>query len=84
MAMRRARAAAIGLAVLAGAAGCAGGPTVVQADPGGVALRWYNWQSSFADAAALAQEHCRSSGRSAVLASEFTDRDVTRARFDCR
>ena len=80
MAMRRVGAAIV-LAVLAG---CAGGPTIDRDDPGGVELHWYNWQSSFKDAADLARDHCKAHGKSAVLASEFTDRDVTRARFDCR
>jgi hypothetical protein len=90
MALTRLVSACLGIVLLAsGLAACADLPgvnrvEVAGSDANGITLRWYEWEGSFEQARAEAEAHCRTTGRHAELIEEFTDGDVSTARFACR
>jgi hypothetical protein len=70
---------------VAGCSGAPGGPPWVTAmSPDLVALRWYTNQTPVALAGAVAEAHCTSLGKTAVLASDEESGGAQIAQYDCR
>jgi hypothetical protein len=78
------RATAIAAGVALGLAACVGRIWRDEADANGLRLHWYTKEASIDEARAEAARYCRDRGKRAELRDEFTDRDVTVARFACR
>lgn len=76
--------AVLGLAMLAGAAGCAQGPSVLAESADRVTLRWYRWDADLLDASRVAADRCAARGRRAELLRVSSDYDVGLAEFSCR
>ncbi len=71
-------------AILLAVAGCSGPPWVTAVSPDLVALRWYANQTPIFATAAVAQAHCASLGKTAVLVSDEESGGAQMARYDCR
>ncbi len=76
----------VALAVVLAAvmATCGGRIWADQEGPQGIRLHWYTRETSIDAATRRAAEHCQNWGKHTVLLEEFTDADVTVARFACR
>ncbi len=72
------------LVLVAALAACGGRIWADQESPQGVRLHWYTREASIDAATRRAAEHCQLWEKHAVLLEEFTDADVTVARFACR
>jgi hypothetical protein len=67
-----------------GVAACDGPPWTVSRSPDAIKLRWYSDETDIAAARALADLHCRSTGRTAALASDEQNGSIEIAEFHCR
>jgi putative hemolysin len=74
----------IGAMLVLAVAGCSGPPWVTAVSPDLVALRWYTNQTPIFATAAVAQAHCASLGKTAVLVSDQESGGAQMARYDCR
>jgi hypothetical protein len=76
------RAARIAVLLMLGA--CNGPPWTLNQSPTEISLRWYPDDTSSAAAAAIAQQHCQSSGKNAELISTSQDGSAQLAKYRCR
>jgi hypothetical protein len=77
-----ARVAAASLAL--GVAACNAPPWTVRQSPDAIMLRRYSDDTDIATAQTIADMHCRSTGRTAALASDEQNGSMEIAEFRCR
>jgi hypothetical protein len=67
-----------------GIAGCNAPPWTVSRSPDAITLRWYSDETDLAAARTIADLHCRSTGRTAVLVSDEQSGSIEFAEYRCR
>jgi len=75
---------AAGISVLLTLGSCSGPPWTLNQSPTEISLRWYPDDTPSAAAAAIAQQHCQSSGKQAELVSSTQDGSAQFATYRCR
>ena len=65
-------------------AACNQPPWTLSRSPDAITLRWYIDDTSIAAARSIADLHCRSSGKTAALASDQQAGSIEVAEFRCR
>jgi len=63
---------------------CGGPPWTLSQSPSEISLRWYADDTPGAVAEAVAEQHCRSFGKTAELVSDDRDGSAEIAKYRCR
>ena len=71
-------------ALMIGVAACNGPPWTVSRSHDAITLRWYTDETDIAAARTVADLHCRSTGRTAVLVSDEQSGSIEIAEYRCR